>query len=120
MSFYVGCPLKWPGGELFGTICVLDRYRHEHALVFREGLQAFAGVVEANLRSLVEIAERERLEAALQQSLDELELRVAKHTGDLEEANTALRVLVANIETLKRDHDDQILRQINTLVVPIS
>ena len=118
MSFYIGYPLKWPGGELFGTICVLDRHRNEHALVFREGLQAFGGVIEANLRSLVEIAERERLEAALQQSVDQLEERVAKRTQDLEEANTALRVLVANIEQSKREHDDQILRQINTLVVP--
>ena len=118
MSFYIGYPLKWPGGELFGTICVLDRYRNEHALVFREGLQAFAGVIEANLRSLVEIAERERLEAALQQSLDQLEQRVARRTRDLEEANTALRVLIANAEKSKRDHDDQILREINTLIVP--
>ena len=118
MSFYIGYPLKWPGGELFGTICVLDRHRNEQALVFREGLQAFAGVVESNLRSLVEIAERRRLEAALQQSLDELESRVAKRTRDLEEANTALRVLIANAERSKRDHDDQILRQITTMVVP--
>ena len=118
MSFYIGYPLKWPGGELFGTICVLDRNRNEHALVFREGLQAFAGVIEANLRSLVEIAERERLEAALQQSLDRLEERVAERTRELEEANTALRVLVSTIEASKREHDDQILREINTLVVP--
>ena len=118
MSFYIGYPLKWPCGQLFGTICVLDRHRNEHALVFREGLQAFAGVVEANLRSVVEIAERERLEAALQQSLDKLEERVAERTRELAEANTALRVLISNIEASQREHDDQILREINTLVVP--
>lgn len=118
MSFYIGYPLKWPGGELFGTICVLDRYRNEHALVFREGLQAFAGVIEANLRSLMEIAERERLESALQQSLDQMEQQVARRTRDLEEANTALRVLVANAEKSQLDHNEQILRQINTLVMP--
>ena len=33
MSFYIGYPLKWPGGEPFGTICVLDRKRNEHALL---------------------------------------------------------------------------------------
>ena len=118
MSFYIGYPLKWPCGELFGTICVLDRHRNEHALVFREGLQAFAGVIEANLRSLMEIAERERLEAALQQSLDQMEQRVVERTRDLEEANTALRVLVANVEKSQLDHNELILRQINTLVMP--
>ena len=40
MRFYIGYPLKWPSGEVFGTICVLDRARNAHALLFREGLQA--------------------------------------------------------------------------------
>ena len=118
MSFYIGYPLKWPQGEVFGTICVLDRQRNEHALLFREGLQAFAGVVESNLRSLVEISERKRLQSALQQSLDQLEKRVAERTRELEEVNTALRVLISNIEKSQHDHDEELLRQINTLVIP--
>ena len=118
MSFYIGYPLKWPDGEVFGTICVLDRQGNQHALLFREGLQAFAGVIESNLRSLVEISERRRLEFALQQSLDQLERRVAERTRELEEANTALRVLFSNIEKTQQDHDEELLRQINTLVIP--
>ena len=118
MSFYIGYPLKWPGGEPFGTICVLDRKRNEHALLFREGLQAFAGVIESNLRSLVEIAERQRLEAALQQSLDRLEQRVAERTLELQEANTALRVLLSTAEKAQLEHNEQILQQINILVMP--
>ena len=98
MRFYIGYPLKWPSGEVFGTICVLDRERNDHALLFREGLQAFAGVVEANLRSLVEIAERRRLETALQQSLDQTALQVVERTRELQDANTALRVLLGNVE----------------------
>ena len=93
MSFYIGYPLKWPGGETFGTICGLDREHNDHALLFREGLLAFAGVIESNLRSLVEIAERQQLEAALQDSNNRLEERVAERTRELEEANTGLRVL---------------------------
>ena len=96
MRFYIGYPLKWPSGEVFGTICVLDRERNDHALLFREGLQAFAGVVEATLRSLVEIAERRRLETALQQSLDQTARHVVERTSELQDANTALRVLSKN------------------------
>lgn len=118
MSFYIGYPLRWPSGEPFGTICVLDRRRNESALLFREGLQAFGNVIESNLRSLVEIAERERLEAALQESLDRMEQRVAERTHDLEEANTALRVLLASVEKSQLEHNEQILREINTLVIP--
>ena len=57
---------------------------------------AFAGVVEANLRSLVEIAERRRLETALQQSLDQTARHVVERTSELQDANTALRVRSKN------------------------
>ena len=118
MRFYIGYPLKWPSGEVFGTICVLDRERNDHALLFREGLQAFAGVVEANLRSLVEIAERRRLETALQHSLDQTARQVVERTSELQDANTALRVLLGNVEKSHEARNEQMLQQINTLVMP--
>ena len=118
MRFYIGYPLKWPSGEVFGTICVLDRERNAHALLFREGLQAFADVVEATLRSLVEIAERRRLETALQHSLDETARRVVERTRELQDANTALRVLLGNVEQSNETRNEQLLQQINTLVLP--
>ena len=118
MRFHIGYPLKWPSGEVFGTICVLDRERNDHALLFREGLQAFAGVVEANLRSLVEIAERRRLETALQQSLDQTARQVVERTSELQDANTALRVLLGNVEQSNEARNEQLLHQINTLVMP--
>ena len=118
MRFYIGYPLKWPSGEVFGTICVLDRERNDHALLFREGLQAFAGVVEANLRSLVEIAERRRLETALQHSLDQTALHVVERTSELQDANTALRVLLGNVEQSNEARNEQLLQQITTLVMP--
>ena len=118
MRFYIGYPLKWPSGEVFGTICVLDRERNDHALLFREGLQAFAGVVEANLRSLVELAERRRLETALQHSLDQTARQVVERTSELQDANTALRVLLGNVEKSHEARNEQMLQQINTLVMP--
>ena len=118
MRFYIGYPLKWPSGEVFGTICVLDRERNAHALLFREGLQAFAGVVEATLRSLVEIAERRRLETALQHSLDQTARQVVERTSELQDANTALRVLLGNVEQSNEARNEQMRQQINTLVMP--
>ena len=118
MRFYIGYPLKWPSGEVFGTICVLDRERNDHALLFREGLQAFAGVVEANLRSLVELAERRRLETALQHSLDQTARQVVERTSELQDANTALRVLLGNVEQSNEARNEQLLQQIHTLVMP--
>ena len=39
MSFYVGYPLVWPDGSLFGTICVLDERDNQEALLYRELLR---------------------------------------------------------------------------------
>ena len=62
MSFYIGLPLKWPDGSIFGTICVLDRQRNRRALLFREGLTQFARMVEQDLALLQEVYLRRRPE----------------------------------------------------------
>ncbi|WP_254429863.1 LuxR C-terminal-related transcriptional regulator [Ruegeria atlantica] len=118
MRFYIGYPLKWPDGSVFGTICVLDSRRNRRALLFREGLQEFARVIEADLELLIEIDRRIALEIELQATLDQLEQRVANRTEDLEEANTALRVLLGSVETSREEYDTRILRQIKGLVIP--
>lgn len=118
MSFYIGYPLRWPDGSVFGTICVLDRRRNERALAFREGLAEFARVIEADLELLVEIAARSRLEQELQKALAEMEERVRRRTRELEDANAALRVLLGNFEKAREEYDAKVLRQIKGLVMP--
>jgi len=118
MSFYIGYPLKWPDGRMFGTICVLDRRRNRRALMFREGLREFARVIEADLALLSEMHRRQRLERDLQAALDEMEQRVADRTREMDEANTALRVLLANLEAARAEHDAAIAQQIKGLVMP--
>ena len=118
MSFYIGYPLKWPDGTVFGTICVLDSRRNRRATLFREGLKEFAGVIESDLELFTEISRRTALEAELQTTLDELEQRVTRRTADLEEANTALRVLLGSLEKAREEYDLKLLRQIKGLVLP--
>lgn len=118
MRFYVGYPLKWPDGGVFGTICVLDRRRNRRALMFREGLQQFARVIEADLALLAEIDRRTALERELQATLDTLEQRVARRNAELEETNTALRVLLGNVESARAEYDATVLCQIKGLVLP--
>lgn len=146
MSFYIGYPLAWPDGTLFGTICVLDSRDNEKARACRRLLQEFRRVIESDLALLMEVARRERAEEDLRNTLDELESRVAARTRDLsrtnedlrheirfrrkaeqallerehelEEANVALRVLLSNIQTSRQDFEIQILRQISGLIQP--
>jgi len=118
MSFYIGYPIEWPDGDVFGTICVLDRRENKRALMFRKGLQEFCKVVEDDLAMLVEVTKRKAAQAKLQKTLETLEHTIAKRTQDLEDANTALRVLLENVESAKSEIEAQILRQIKGLILP--
>lgn len=146
MSFYIGYPLAWPDGTLFGTICVLDSRDNEKARACRRLLQEFRHVIESDLALLMEVARRQRAEKRLRKTLEDLESRVAERTRDLsqaneelrqeirfrrkaeqallerehelEEANTALRVLLSNLQTSRQEFEIQILRQIKGLIQP--
>jgi len=146
MSFYIGYPLQWPDGSLFGTICVLDRCNNQKALLYKNLLKEFRGVIETDLALLIEIRERRKLENQLQKSLDALEIRVAERTRDLseanqslrneicdrkkaqqslgrrekelEEVNIALRVLLTQMEASRGEFEEQILKRIHDLVLP--
>lgn len=132
MVFYMGFPLTWPDGSLFGTICVLDRQNNENAVRYSDLLNEFKEVVDSDLKLLVELAERQRVERALHEAQEELESRVRERTrelaqanenlrareAELEETNTALKVLIHRLEVAKEETEDRVLWNINEQIVP--
>jgi PAS domain S-box-containing protein len=61
MIYYLGFPLVWPDGELFGTICVLDVKNNPQASTYKDLLCEFQQIVEGDLRIIFEAAEREQV-----------------------------------------------------------
>ncbi len=146
MVFYMGFPLTWPDGTLFGTICVLDRQNNPKAVCYRDLLLEFKAVVDSDLKLLVELDERRRVERELQKVHEELEWRIQARTRELtqanadlrleiasrqrsekalrkreielEETNTALKVLIQGIEEAKQETEEQIVWNINEQIVP--
>ena len=146
MVFYLGLPLAWPDGSIFGTICVLDEKTNEHAIAYTDLLAEFKEVVESDLAFLVERAERTAARRALEKARDELESRVRERTKalaalnrdlnhevetrrrtetslrrretELEEVNAALKVLLNQIENSRTELEEQILSNVNRLVYP--
>ncbi|NOC90410.1 LuxR C-terminal-related transcriptional regulator [Ruegeria sp. HKCCD6604] len=118
MTFYIGLPLKWPDGSVFGTICVLDRKQNRRALLFREGLAQFARMVESDLALLQEVYLRRALEEKLNETLAQLETRVADRTRELQETNTALRVLLSSLDDERKGRDHEIFEQVRGRVLP--
>jgi two-component sensor histidine kinase len=74
MVAYLGMPLKWPDGEIFGTICVLDRQEHRFSDLHIEVLAHLRMAVEADLHML---CERQRLERLCHEK--DIALREAHH-----------------------------------------
>jgi DNA-binding NarL/FixJ family response regulator len=118
MSFYIGYPLKWPDGELFGTICVLDKRYNKRAMMFRKGLKEFCHVVEDDLAMLQEVERRKQAETKLHQTIESREATIKKRTEALEEANIALRVLLNNVELSKNEIEQRLYSQIKGLILP--
>ncbi len=70
MISYLGFPLLWPDGEVFGTTCVLDVKENEYSVKYKNILMQFKKYVEAYLdlaiakhlrKSKEEIAEKDLL-----------------------------------------------------------
>jgi PAS domain S-box-containing protein len=63
MISYLGVPIVWPDGEVFGTLCVLDKKPNEYSELYRKLLLQWRDLLQADLRSLTtlhrELEERE-------------------------------------------------------------
>jgi signal transduction histidine kinase len=76
MISYMGVPVAWPNGAIFGTICVLDGKRNEYSELFRKLLFQCRDVLQTDLKSVGETAELER--------------KVLERTAELNRAQTEL------------------------------
>jgi len=71
MIYYLGFPLVWPDGEIFGTMCVLDSENNPQTSTYKGLLSEFQQIIEGDLRIIFEAAEREQL---VRLELEEVEL----------------------------------------------
>ena len=74
MTYYYGYPLKWPGGEPFGTICILDSTDSDKTPELTGLLIEFSSIIESDLKSLIERIERDKLISELEKQKGVLNL----------------------------------------------
>ncbi|WP_445475587.1 PAS domain S-box protein [Methanococcoides methylutens] len=99
MIYYLGFPLEWPDGEIFGTICVLDVKDNPKATSYAELIFEFKEAVETDLCVVLQLAEREQLIERLQDQSEHLQQMVTERTAELQQANEDLKIAY---EELKR------------------
>lgn len=75
MISYLGLPLLWPNGQIFGTICILDNKENSYSDIYRELLTKFRNVVQMHLVIMYnqellqqEVSERKQIEKKLLKS----------------------------------------------------
>ena len=76
MISYMGVPVAWPNGDIFGTICVLDGKQNEYSELYRKLLFQCRDVLQADLKLL--------------QASTELELKVLERTAELRRSEVYL------------------------------
>jgi diguanylate cyclase (GGDEF)-like protein/PAS domain S-box-containing protein len=58
MISYLGLPLTWPGGEVFGTICILDIKRNEYSDTYRSLLERFRDSIQLHLEIIYQSSQQ--------------------------------------------------------------
>jgi len=109
MIYYCGFPLEWPGGEIFGTICVLDYKDNSKATAYNDLISEFKQVVEGDLHLILEITERKRIDDDLKKAHNELKIlnfqledRVRKRTKELGKRTYELHKRVKELNCLNK------------------
>jgi PAS domain S-box-containing protein len=71
MVSYLGVPIGWPDGRLFGTICVRDNKRNEYSEAYLKLLLHFRDMLQADLKSFATLhSQLEQHEAKIRHLVD--------------------------------------------------
>jgi PAS domain S-box-containing protein len=71
MISYLGFPIAWPDGRLFGTICVRDNKRNEYSEAYLKLLLHFRDILQADLKSFATLhGQLEQHEAKIRRLVD--------------------------------------------------
>jgi two-component system sensor histidine kinase/response regulator len=89
--YYLGYPIHWPTGKMFGTICVQDYKNNIYATGNEELLQEFRSVCELDLVMVQQRHEKERLMAELEQEIAIRKIAEKESDRSLKAAESASR-----------------------------
>src|ERR1700736_3229782 len=104
MISYLGVPIGWPNGRIFGTICVRDNKRNEYSEAYLKLLLHFRDMLQADLKSLARLhGEIEEREAKIRRLVDSniIGVFIWDFDGRILEANDEfLRMVIYHREDL--------------------
>jgi PAS domain S-box-containing protein len=115
MISYLGFPIIWPDGEVFGTICVLDTKKNEYSALYRKLLLQCREIVQADLRTLAALHEELTTHKV---HLGELFARVPEAMVLLDVGGRVVRVNPEFTKIFGYPEGEALRRPLGDLVVP--
>lgn len=74
MISYLGFPILWPTGEIFGTLCILDSKENRYGEVYKKLLFQSKELVDAHLDLIYQNVRLEKTANELEKSLSEIKV----------------------------------------------
>lgn len=115
MVSYLGFPVVWPDGRMFGTICVLDDKSNRYSEVYQELLSHCRDVLECDLKTLVRIGDELEDQRA---HLSELFARVPEAVIMIDEGFDITRVNPEFSRMFGYTPQEAVGRKITELIAP--
>ena len=93
MISYLGLPLIWPTGEIFGTICILDKQENAYSQRIRHLMARLRDSIQFSLQVIYNAsAGCQQAEEEVRRAHDALELHVQERISELAITNASLLV----------------------------
>ena len=115
MISYLGFPITWPNGDIFGTICVLDNRRNEQSELYRKLLMYCRDVLETDLRNSANLTEELTTSRA---HLNELFQQAPEGVVLLDTQDRVLRINPEFTRMFGYTRDEAVGHFINDLIAP--
>jgi formate hydrogenlyase transcriptional activator len=115
MISYLGFPIAWPDGEIFGTICALDNKKNDHGELHRKLLAQFRDVLQEDLRWLTTLGSELTTQKA---QLDELFAVVPEAIVMVDAEERVLRVNGEFTHIFGYSADEAVGSSLHELIVP--
>jgi len=96
MISYMGVPLGWPNGKVFGTVCVLDKNANPYSDLYIELVGQFRDAVQLGLQTLFENRKLEKSTKELERQMLETQLlhQTTQLAGEADTEHEALQGVV--------------------------
>ncbi len=118
MISYLGVPIRWPDGEIFGSFCVLDNKENSYSDMFREYLTSIRDSVEKDLDILYKAVEIEKKIEELKDAhkVKEKFLSIFYHDvfSNITQVKNSLQELYKHIDEIEPQELKEYLERINT------